>query len=85
MLDSFLTEMIMRRTNDWFEQRNPLGPSLTGVRPIQLVGGNWFVHLTLSNDRPVMHALVRMSGVSVQGFDIIQADGTICPVCRTTA
>jgi hypothetical protein len=85
MLDSFLTELITRRTTAWFEQRHPFGPSLTSIRPIPLLGGNWFVHLTISQDRPVTHALVRMRGASVEGIDIIQADATICPACQSTA
>jgi hypothetical protein len=85
MINSFVTELILRRTTSWFEQRHPYGPTLTGIRPIPLLGGNWFVHLTLSNDRPVTHALVRMRGVSVEGIDVIQADATICPACQAPA
>lgn len=83
MLDSFLTEMVIRRTTAWFEQRHPYGPTVTNVRPIPLLGGNWFVHLFISPDRPVAHALVRMHGVSVEGIDVIQADATICPACQS--
>jgi hypothetical protein len=82
MLDSFLAELVMRRTTAWFEQRNPFGPKLMGIRPVPLLGGNWFVHLVVSNERPVMHALVRIRGMSFEGIDIVQADATICPACQ---
>jgi hypothetical protein len=85
MLASFLTEMIIRRTTAWFEQRHPLGPSVTGIHPFPLLGGNWFVHLSLSNGQPDTHALVRMHGVSIEGIELVQADATICPTCRPGA
>jgi hypothetical protein len=83
MLDSFLTEMIMRRTTAWYEQRHPLGPAVTGIYPVALLGGNWFVHVSLANGRPTTHALVRMHGMSIDGIDIVEADATICPTCRS--
>ncbi len=85
MLDGFVSEMVVRRTTAWFEQRHPYGPCLSGVRPIPLLGGSWFVHLTLANDRPVIHALVRMRGMSVEGIDVVQADANICPACQPTS
>jgi hypothetical protein len=84
MFEGFLTEMIIRRTTSWFEERHPLGPSVTGIHPFPLLGGNWFVHLSLSHNRPHTHALVRMRGASIESFEVVQADGVICPTCRAS-
>lgn len=85
MIDGFLTEMVIRKTTTWYEERHPTGPTVAGVHPYQLQQGNWFVHLKVTRDRPVIHVLVRMRGMSVEGFDTVQADDTICPACRAGA
>jgi hypothetical protein len=85
MLGGFVTEMVMRRTREWYHQRYQEGPDLKGVEPHALEHGSWFVHLDVEDDMPVRHALVRMRGMSVEGLEIVQADHVICPSCRARA
>jgi hypothetical protein len=82
MLGGFVTEMVLRRTREWYHQRYPEGPDLKSVEPHALEHGSWFVHLDVDDDTPVRHALVRMRGMSVEGLEIVEADHVICPSCR---
>lgn len=82
MIEGFLTEMVIRRTTEWFQQRHPYGPALTKVDVFPLLAGNWFGHLSVSNDRPRIHVLIHMRGTSIESFEIVEADAVICPTCR---
>jgi hypothetical protein len=82
MLGGFVTEMVLRKTQEWYHQRYPEGPDLQGMEPHALEHGNWFIHLRVDDEPPMRHALVRMRGMSVEGLEVVQADHVICPSCR---
>ena len=84
MLGSFVSDLVTRRTTSWFEERHPAGPTVTGIHPYPLEGESWFVHLSVSDEPPSVHALVRMRGMSITSIEVIHADGVICPACRVS-